>query len=505
MLVYAAGLLTGLFLIFQGVHSELGEGETLEFWATALLVAALAVALTFEFVNGFHDTANAAATVIYTRSLRPSTAVVWSGLWNFIGIVFSTGAVAFGVVSLLPVELILQTGEGAGFAMVFALLLAASAWNLGTWYFGLPVSSSHALIGAIMGVGLSNQWLTQNGQWGVDWSQLQAAGLSLLISPFVGFCGAALLLVLARSVIRSSDFCREPSGQSPPLWIRALLIVTCTGVSFAHGSNDGQKGMGLIMLILIGFLPATYAISRSADDSFAQLSMAADKMQETISEIVPAADIPKDPRLVLSNYRTSRELTHEVIASLSLVSQIVVGQVAGYGGFNNVPAEAVAQIRSDMYLVSYAIALIIKSPDSKIEEDALSDMTRFKDQVDKATQFIPLWVKMAVAIALGLGTTVGWKRVVVTVGERIGTSHLTYAQGSSAEIVAMATILAADSGGLPVSTTQVLSSGIAGAMTASGGGLQLATVRNLGLAWVLTLPATIAISGTLYLILRHMF
>src|SRR5262252_2882020 len=230
-----------------------------------LLGVALLIALGFEFVNGFHDTANAVATVIYTNSLPPHAAVVYSGLLNFIGVVLSSGAVAFGIISLLPVELMLQVGSSAGFAMVFALLIAAILWNLGTWWLGLPASSSHTLIGSIIGVGVANALLHgRDGTTGVDWAQATKVGYALLLSPLVGFVLSALLLLVLRMIVRNRELYEEPRGnRAPPWWIRGILILTCTGVSFAHGSNDGQKGMGLIMLILIGTVPIAYALNRA--------------------------------------------------------------------------------------------------------------------------------------------------------------------------------------------------------------------------------------------------
>src|SRR5499433_1681875 len=242
--------------------AELRTGSALPY---LLLGVALLVALAFEFVNGFHDTANAVATVIYTHSMDRQIAVVWSGFWNFAGVVTSTGAVAFGIVSLLPVELILQVGSSAGFAMVFALLTAAILWNLGTWWFGLPASSSHTLIGSIIGVGIANQLMAaRTGTSGVDWAQAANIGKSLLISPIIGFVVAMLLFLTMKAIIKDKKLYEAPEGtQPPPFWIRALLILTCTGVSFAHGSNDGQKGMGLIMLILVGVVPTAYALNRA--------------------------------------------------------------------------------------------------------------------------------------------------------------------------------------------------------------------------------------------------
>src|SRR5579883_3047382 len=248
------------------------------------LLLALGLALSFEFVNGFHDTANAVATVIYTHTLKPTYAVIWSGCMNLLGVLTSTGAVAFGIITLLPVELVVNAGSGAGFAMVFALLIAAIIWNLGTWYLGLPASSSHTLIGSIIGVGISNALMRgQDGTSGVDWSKATEIGQALLFSPVVGFCAAALLLIVIRFIIRDRALYSEPKGnQPPPWWIRIILILTCTSVSFAHGSNDGQKGMGLIMLILIGTVPTAYALNRampaSHTESFQAASLAASKV-----------------------------------------------------------------------------------------------------------------------------------------------------------------------------------------------------------------------------------
>src|SRR5882757_7663289 len=264
--IFGVVLVVGMIFIGRQLIGDLSEVHATSIFPYLLLGLALLVALGFEFVNGFHDTANAVATVIYTHSMEPHVAVVWSGMWNFIGVRTSSGAVAFGIISLLPVELILQVSSGAGFAMVFALLIAAILWNLGTWYFGLPASSSHTLIGSIIGVGLMNQLMAANasGTSGVDWTQATKIGQTLLVSPLIGFSAAFLLLTVLKSVIKIPALYKEPEGNKPPpFWIRGLLILTCTGVSFFHGGNDGQKGMGLIMLILIGTVPTAYALNRT--------------------------------------------------------------------------------------------------------------------------------------------------------------------------------------------------------------------------------------------------
>jgi len=469
--------------------------------AFLLLGVALMVALGFEFVNGFHDTANAVATVIYTHSLDPNIAVAWSGFCNFLGVVLSSGAVAFAIVSLLPVELILQVGSGAGYAMVFALLAAAIIWNLGTWWLGLPASSSHTLIGSIIGVGIANQLMNaRTATSGVDWDQALKIGKSLIFSPIIGFAVAALLLQLSKAFIHDPRLYKAPVGDAPPpFWIRCLLVLTCTGVSFAHGSNDGQKGMGLIMLILIGTVPTAYALNHAltAQDSvdFVAVSQQAGNV---LDKYVSPNAVVADPREDVTEYVRTKEFTPNTMLALRNTINDVGTEVANFKELGQVPEDRVRNFRNDMYLTSEALRLMKKSNVANISAADWTVLDNYKKHIDKATKFIPTWVKVAVALALGLGTMVGWKRIVVTVGEKIGKDHLTYGQGAAAEITAMMTIGAADYMGLPVSTTHVLSSGVAGTMWANKSGLQMSTLRNLLMAWVLTLPASIGLSAILF-------
>src|SRR5882757_62256 len=506
--ILAAGLLYVSYSIYADVDAT-GTRVT-SYLPYILLFIALLIALGFEFVNGFHDTANAVATVIYTRSLPANIAVVWSGMFNLFGVLLSSGAVAFGIVSLLPVELILQVGSGAGFAMVFALLIAAIIWNLGTWYLGLPASSSHTLIGSIIGVGITNALLRgRDGTSGVDWSQAANIAKALLLSPLFGFALAALLLFVLKTVLQRATpaLFAEPKGnQPPPWWIRGILILTCTLVSFFHGSNDGQKGMGLIMLILIGTVPTAYALNRALPDSqvkqFTVNSMAASKV---IDSKAAGYDVIGNPRPAVTNYVAQHQINEGTFPSLAVLVRDISNQVTQYGSLAKVPAEAVGNTRNDMYLASEAIRFLMKDKENDLNKEEVATLNTYKKSLDQATKFIPLWVKIAVAIALGLGTMIGWKRIVITVGEKIGKTHLTYAQGAAAELVAAGTIGAADVLGLPVSTTHVLSSGVAGTMAANGSGLQMATIRNLLMAWVLTLPAAIMLSGFLYWVFSQIF
>jgi inorganic phosphate transporter, PiT family len=511
---FALGILAvlalGLFYMAYSIRSDLAEsgGGPTTILPFILLGVAMLIALGFEFVNGFHDTANAVATVIYTHALPAQVAVVWSGCWNLLGVLASSGAVAFGVVSLLPVELILQVGSSAGYAMVFALLIAAIIWNLGTWWFGIPASSSHTMIGSIVGVGVANALLRgQNGTAGVDWDQVAKVGEALLFSPLFGFVLAAILLLVMKSVIRAPELYTAPTTNKPPSpWIRGLLILTCTLVSFFHGSNDGQKGMGLIMLILIGVAPTAYALNRApAADHAAQFVSAAHAASKIVEAHGAGYNVTGDPRPAVTDYVHAHTISEGTYPSLAVLTKEISDSVEQYGSVAKTPLDKVQNLRNDMYLASEAFRVLAKDKESELSAEEKGQIVEFKKELDLSTKFIPLWVKICVAIALGLGTMVGWKRIVITVGERIGKTHLTYGQGAAAEIIAAATIGAADGFGLPVSTTHVLSSGVAGTMVANGSGMQWSTVRSIALAWVLTLPAAMIMSGLLYVIFRQIF
>jgi len=478
-------------------------GDSLTTTSLIFLCLTLLLAFGFEFVNGFHDTANAVATVIYTNTLPATAAVVWSGTWNLIGVLLSAGTVAFGILALLPVELVINVGSGAGFAMVFSLLISAIIWNLGTWYLGLPASSSHTLIGSIVGVGLANSVLSAGHTFGdgVNWGKVQDTLAALLISPLIGFFASALLLIILKFFVKRRELFSEPEqGKAPSPWVRALLILTCTGVSFAHGSNDGQKGMGLIMLVLIGVVPSVYALNLGMNSTDFSALVAQNKSASAILTRLSANDpvSSSEASTTINAYlKSSGKLTPQTFPAVEEKNGEIASLLAGKSKLSDVDSAQRKEMRSDIYLVSSAIAKLTKSKAIPNADDAKA-LGGYKKALDKVTNFIPLWVKIAVALALGFGTMIGWKRIVVTVGERIGKTHLTYGQGASAEIVAYGTIQAADIFGLPVSTTHILSSGVAGTMFANRSGLQAATLRNILLAWVLTLPVCIFLGSMLF-------
>jgi inorganic phosphate transporter, PiT family len=512
ILIFLAIMAGGLFFAAYSIYGDMQAAgdKTTALPVFLLLGVALLIALGFEFVNGFHDTANAVATVIYTHSLPAHLAVIWSGFFNFLGVATSSGLVAFGIVSLLPVELILQVGSSAGFAMVFAMLISAIIWNLSTWWFGLPASSSHTMIGSIIGVGIVNAMMRgRDGTSGIDGGKAAEIGYALLLSPVFGFACAAGLLLIMKHLVKKPELYTAPQGQKvPPWWIRGLLIATCTGVSFFHGSNDGQKGMGLIMLILIGTVPTAYALNRTMPASqtahFIVLSDAASKVFDAKSAgpTVNSIDAAKG---FIGHDIAEHNFSDRTYPSLALLVREIAKRVSEYGSLDKVPADKAENTRNLMYLTSEAIRFLGKTEEAQLTADETKILGDYKKGLDEGTKFIPFWVKICVALALGLGTMIGWKRIVVTVGEKIGKEHLTYGQGAAAELVAASVIAVADYGGLPVSTTHVLSSGIAGTMAANGSGIQLGTLRNIALAWILTLPCAIALSGFLYFVFAHIF
>ncbi len=453
------------------------------------LIACLIMTFIFEFVNGFHDTANAVATVIYTKTLKPVYAVIWSGLCNFAGVLFSYYVLGLGaavkIASLLPVESLMTQSSSQAAAMVLAVLLGAIIWNLGTWYFGIPCSSSHTLIGSLLGVGLVYSTLPENAAHAtVNWAEAFKIGQALLFSPLFGFSMAVILMFVLRSVIQSEGkkglFKEPPSGDNPPpLWIRLILTTTCTLVSFFHGMNDGQKGLGLLMVTLISFMPLNYSLSPKFDPAVAEQKLTT--IQQNLPTDVSSTYAPKELKLV---FQTIEDLKIDIKTANDVKSRL--------------------GIRKRLNILDKNIKTLLEEPNVIPNEAARKIIKKETSSLTTLTHYVPNWAIALISIALGLGTMIGWKRIVVTIGEKIGKRHMTYAEGATAELVAATTIGLASAYSLPVSTTHVLSSGVAGAMVASKGvkNLQRGTIANITLAWVLTLPATILLSGGLYLLFR---
>lgn len=466
----------------------------LDFSYSVLLLVCLAAACGFEFVNGFHDTANAVATVIYTHSLKPWVAVIWSGMWNFLGVVLGGISVAIGIINLLPVESLIDQNIAHSLAMVLALLISAIFWNLFTWYFGIPCSSSHTLVASILGVGIAYSLLPGVTTAAVDWGQAKKIGLALLISPAIGFSLTVFLMLVLRVATKKTTYgdslFKEPKKNSPPpFWIRAILILTCTSVSYSHGSNDGQKGVGLVMLILIGIVPSYFALNSKVLPT--ELAAPMGQIESVVKLIDPKPLSQPDSVRWAETVALTGKLKNQLASNASVES---------------IAREERFLIRRDVLVIDRNIKSLMDKEEVRLGEADKRVLKTSSEELREITDYSPTWVVVMIALSLGLGTMIGWKRIVKTIGEKIGKEHLTYAQGASAELVAATTIQAASTFGWPVSTTQVLSSGIAGSMVASKGvkNLQFDTVRNILIAWVLTLPVVMILSGTLFFLFRSL-
>jgi PiT family inorganic phosphate transporter len=461
----------------------------LELSLSLLLILCLLAAAAFEFINGFHDTANAVATVIYTNSLKPWVAVIWSAIWNAIGVFAGGIAVAMGITTLLPPELLLDTDIYHNVALILALLLTAILWNLGTWYFGIPCSSSHTLIGSMIGVGLAYSLIAiDNSHSYVNWGKASDIGLSLFLSPVIGFSFAILLMYIMRQVVKNRLIFREPASNAPPpFWIRLILLLTCTGVSFSHGSNDGQKGVGLVMLILIAIVPTYFTIDISKNST---------DYKELTTEVITMLKKINPEELTIDE-----KFEHK--KSLQFLQEFDSLMLAGKS-FKDFTTQEKLTIRKDMLMLGGSMKTLLASTNISLSATNKVKLKKSFTQLKSITDYAPFWVILMISISLGLGTMIGWKRIVKTIGEKIGKQHLTYAQGASAEIVAASTIGFSTWLGLPVSTTHVLSSGIAGSMVASKGikNLQTKTIKSIALAWLLTLPVCMVVSGLLFLLFR---
>jgi PiT family inorganic phosphate transporter len=463
--------------------------------AFGLLVFALIMVVAFEATNGFHDAANAVATVIYTKSLPPGQAVVLSGIMNFVGVMVGGIAVAYALVELLPAEVLSPPDGGPAVAMLVSLFSAALLWNIGTWWFGLPNSSSHCLIGSLIGVAIGNAFVrSRSVADGVHWAQLWRVLEALAVSPLLGFVLAGALYFLCRKFLHDKHL-YEPVEDKPPIWwMRGILILTCSGVSFSHGTNDGQKSIGLIMLTIIGLFPATYALNPDAHLSLADV---AGIMREAEPLIRDFGDDRKQTALGFV-----RQIETDAQREAGKGDREPVAPRAGLQAGPNQPLAAQrTSIRDDIYEV---ISQLEHAQEAHgIDPARKAQAKELAKRLGQPVEYAPLWVRLLSAVCLGVGTMIGYKRIVTTLGERLGSVHLTPAQGASAELVSAAVISIAGFTGLPVSTTHVVTSGIAGTMVSSGARLQYKVISRIVIAWVLTLPVTIVVAGTLYYFLAR--
>lgn len=455
---------------------------------TMMLILLLLATVAFEFINGFHDTANAVATVIYTNSLKPKTAVIWSGFWNFVGVYVGGIAVAMGIMHLIPNEILADYNTYKSMALIWAIIITAIGWNFFTWYFGIPCSSSHTLIGSIFGVVYTYTLLHPGTSVVLNWQKILDIGLALLITPVLGFALALILMYILFKVVKKKKIFKEPKpNKKPPFWIRTLLILTSTSVSFSHGSNDGQKGVGIMMIILIALAPSFYALDNSKDPK--DLVINIQRVEQVLRQI-DIAKLKADDQAVVTGAVVKLDSMSRTFNSINSFSQLK----------SNVAAETrvslVAIVKNLKGIKDANVALFCQAVNKH-------DLKRFDHDLKKINdyaEYAPTWVILLISIALGMGTMIGWKRIVVTISEKIGKTHMTYAQGATSGVMAASTIGLSSVLGLPVSTTHILSSGIAGSMVASGGlkNLQTKTLKNIGAAWLVTLPITILVSGLLY-------
>jgi inorganic phosphate transporter, PiT family len=464
-----------------------------------LLIFSLVMVIMFEATNGFHDAANAVATVIYTKSLQAGQAVVLSGIMNFVGVLVGGIAVAYALVELLPAEVLSPPDGGPAVAMLVALFVAALSWNIGTWWFGLPNSSSHCLIGSLIGIALGNAFArSRNIVDGVHWAQLWKVLEALAFSPLLGFVLAGALYFICRKTLHDEHLYRPVTDKPPVWWMRAVLIVTCSGVSFSHGTNDGQKSIGLIMLTIIGIFPSTYALNPKGKTSLQDI---AGIMQQALPLIGKYGDDRKAAALTAVGSLESRVHRDQGDAAQSTAqSDSTMAKQKLEAGPRSASAQTRSAIRDDIYQV---ISELKHAEEAKgISADDKKSAQQLAKQLGSAVEYAPLWVRMLSAFCLGIGTMIGYKRIVKTLGERLGKAHLTPAQGASAEVVSAVLIGTAGFTGLPVSTTHIVTSGIAGTMVTSGTGLQYGMISRILMAWGLTLPVTILIAGALYYLLE---
>lgn len=462
---------------------------------TILLIACISIACIFEFINGFHDTANSIATVIYTKSMRATPAVIWAAIMNFMGVYFGGILVAMGIMKLLPNELLMNQNFSQNTALIFAILLTSVIWNIGTWYFAIPCSSSHTLLGSIFGVGIAYNFLPEVGAVALNWGKVESVCIWLLLSPMVGLMLSLGFVTLLKKIIKYKKLYRKPHAKkAPPFWIRLIIILSSTHLSFSHGQNDGQKGVGMLMIILIAIVPAHFAVNHKNDPG--KLFMQLNSIETVINKMdtMPLNTIEK----------ASLTVIHSRIDTVQSI-------LTGISDFDNISGTSSWVLRDNlMRLEKETKSILDNVPGKQAINISKEDRKLIKSSfgtIKGYVDYAPIWIIIMISTALGLGTMIGWKRIAVTVGEKIGKQPLSYAQGLSANLIAASTISLSSVIGLPVSTTQILSSGVAGSMVATGGlkNLRKETIKNIFLTWILTIPVTMLMSGLLFLLFRYLF
>jgi phosphate/sulfate permease len=462
---------------------------------TVLLIVCIFIACVFELINGFNDTSNSIVTVIYTRSMKPTTAVIWAAIMNFMGVFFGGIVVAMGIMKLLPNELLMNQTTAQNVALIIAILLTSIIWNFSTWYLCIPCSSSHTLLGSIFGVGIAYNFLPEVGTVALNWAKVESVCLWLLLSPLIGFMLAWGFVTLLKKIVKYKKFYRKPHAKkAPPFWIRLVIILSSTHLSFSHGQNDGQKGVGMLMIILIALVPAHFALNHKQHPE--KLFMQVNSIETVINKLdtLPLNTINKACLTVV----------HSRIDTMQSI-------LAGKTNYDHISGASSWVLRDNlMNLEKETKAILENSPGKQAiavsKEDRELLISNF-DCIKGYVDYAPVWIILMISIALGCGTMIGWKRIVVTVGEKIGVEPLSYAQGASANLIAASTISLSSYFGLPVSTTQILSSGVAGSMVATNGikNLRKKTIKNIFITWILTIPCTIIISGLLFLLFRSIF
>lgn len=512
-----------------------------------MLMIALFFVFIYEAINGFHDTANSVVTIIYTCALPSHSAVIMSGIFNFLGVIFSGLSVAYTIIHLLPLYLFTNTNANHILVMIFSILFAAILWNLGTWYLGLPTSSSHTLIGTLIGIGLINAIINHCSIiQGLNISKLINIFSSLIISPIIGLILAKIIIMLLYKYWNNNskygNIHETPTEQAqkigtrqPSLWIRSFLIISAAGVSFSHGANDGQKGIGLIMLLLIGVAPASFMLNmhsntkiishtRDAINNFHEYYI---QHYNDIHHIIPSEIISMPILTALTQLKTiapsfqektkiinsDTKYFNEKILSLDTKKQrkkffcdlsltlIIIHDTSSIlknlNSYTQLNIDQRSQIRTLLICIIDVLDQIIALPETSYANKNF--IKHLKKHLINTIEYAPTWIILAVALSLSLGTVIGWKRVAITIGEKIGKKEMTYAQGLSAQLTTAISIGAASYSGMPVSTTHVLSASVTGSMLINGwGGVQKKIIKNILITWILTLPVSIILSSSFY-------